>query len=516
MDDVDTVSGTVTWKVDDPRFTVTNGMLALTQKIDYDGDDGESSVTVNLTANDGANDSMQKAVTVTINAVNDNAPMVSVDVAGLMSLDEGTFAAETDTGVTVAVSDGDGDTPMPTVSDSRFAVKGGKLVIAAGSMFDYEMAADQIIALTIDANDGVNDAESQSVTVTFGDVNDNAPELKVTANDGKTAAVPIYNRIEGDVSANELTNHMVKVSDEDSHDLPVAMVSDDRFFIDANGYLQIKAGTSFDFETAADKVITLDITADDGENAVAKYTITVNIANRDEAPVITGDRNPSLVMGPYGDGHKDVTTLTAEDPDNPDTALSTVHWTETTNPNRDVWTWTENKDGDKFTLGMKKTFLGKGGPDEEGRQLTGQDTVDTADDTYAGYTGYTADDAATLKRHVVDADDAELDERAIVRVRQTVDTITTDEHLATYRTYSVQPTTTHINAATGTEKTAGKPGSESFVPRFDDLTNNTLSYPTDTKKEGRLLTDAEIHAGITNTPGQPPPWRNELRQEGSS
>ena len=482
--DVDTVGDAVTWSVDNDRFSIdADGYLTLAEGFDYDGDDGVKSVTVNVTANDGANDSMPQAVTVTINAVNDNTPEIAVDATAKMDKAEGTFAAATSTGVTVSVTDGDGDTVTPTVSgDSRFAIDAtGNLVIAAGSTFDYETDADKSIMLTIMANDGMHDAMSQSVTVMFTDENDSAPMLAVTDNKGGTA-VTVVTRDEGTVSANTPTDHKIVVSDADTHDLPTAMVSDDRFMIDANGYLTIKGGSVFDFETAADKSIALEISADDGTNAKATYTITFNIANVDERPVITGEANPTLVMGPRGDGQKNVTTLKAVDPDNPNKSLPSVEWTVRTNPTTSVWSWTPNSAGDEFSLGMAAgTFLGDGGP------------------AAGSYTGYTADDAKTLARHVVDADDAELDAREVVRPKQIVDTITTSEHLATYRTYSVKPTKAHVGAATNTEEADGKPGTESFIPRFGELTDGPAAtdviHPSSTVA-GRLLTDAEIHAGI--------------------
>ena len=485
--DTDDVNGTLTWSVDNDRFSIdADGYLTLAQGFDYDGADGVKSVTVNVTASDGANDSMQQAVTVTINAVNDNTPEIAVDAAAQMDQAEGTFAAATSTGVTVSVTDGDGDTVTPTVSgDSRFAIDAtGNLVIAAGSTFDYEMDADKSIMLTIMANDGMHDAMSQSVTVMFTDENDSAPMLTVTDNKGDTA-VTVVTRDEGTVSANTPTDHKIVVSDADTHDLPTAMVSDDRFMIDANGYLTIKGGSVFDFETAADKSIALEISADDGTNAKATYTITFNIANVDERPVITGEANPTLVMGPRGDGQTKITTLKAVDPDNPNKALPSVEWTVRTNPTTSVWSWTPNSAGDELSLGMAAgTFLGDGGP------------------AAGNYTGYTADDAKTLARHVVDADDAELDAREVVRPKQIVDTITTSEHLATYRTYSVQPTKHHKDTAQVGE--TGRPGTESFIPTFGELTDGPTAttdvvYPDSTATPavaGRLLTDAEINAGI--------------------
>ena len=478
--DPDTIGDAPMWTVDDNRFAINaDGYLILNEALDYDGADGVMSVTVQVTASDGTNDSMPTNIMVSINAVNDNTPVITV--AGTqVDLNEGTFEAAMSTGVTVSVADGDGDMPSPMVDDVRFTIDAdGNLVIAAGSSFDYEMKTDQSVALTITANDGANDAEARKTIVMFMDVNDNAPMLTVTDNKGGPA-LKVVTRDEGEVSANTPTDHKVVVSDVDSHDLPAATVSDGRFMIDENGYLTIMAGSVFNFEDEADKTISLEITADDGDNMAEPYTVTFNIANVDEPPIIEGERNPELVMGPYGDGNKDVTTLTATDPDNPDEPF-VVRWTNPSNPDATVWEWTENRDGDKYTLSMKAgTFLGNGGPAAQAAAVSPDPAV--------AYTGYTADDVETLRRHVVDVDDAELDERAIVRVRQIVDTIETSTALATYGTYSVDPSKAHVDGATVAEQAMGKPGMEMFVPDFDELTNDTI--------DNRLLTNDEIHVGI--------------------
>ena len=501
--DADTVGDAVMWSVDDSRFTIdADGYLTLNQAINYDGADGEMSVTVMITASDGTLDSTE-TVTVTINPVNDNAPEIMVDASARMDQMEGTFADATDTGVMVSVTDGDGDMPSPMVDDPRFTIDAnGNLMIAAGAMFDYEMMADQSITLTITANDGMNDAEAQTVMVMFTDVNDNAPMLTVTDNQGGVA-LKVVVRDEGEVSANTPTNHKVVVTDADSHETPPAMVSDSRFMIDENGYLTIVAGSDFNFEDDADKSITLEITADDGENMADPYTITFNIANVDEAPIIEGNRNPELVMGPYGDGNKDVTTLTATDPDNPNEPF-VVRWSNPSRADNDngvVWKWEENTDGDKYTLMMNPgTFLGKGGP---AAQSAADSSVSPAVEA-VNYTGYTADDAGNLRRHIVDVDDAELDERAIVLVMQKADTITTSSALATYGTYSVDPSKTHVDGATVAEQamTPPRPGTEMFIPNFDELTDSTIVNTAangSTPADNRLLDNAEIHAGIARS-----------------
>ena len=477
--DPDTIGDAPMWTVDDNRFAINaDGYLVLKEgeALDYDGADGVMSVPVQVTASDGTNVSMPINIMVSINAVNDNTPVITV--AGTqVALNEGMFDAAMSTGFTVSVADGDGDMPSPmVVDDDRFTITDGNLVIAAGSSFDYEMKTDQSVSLTITANDGANDAEARKTIVRFMDVNDNAPMLTVTDNKDGTA-VNVVNLDEGEVSADYLTDHKVAVSDADSGEAPTPMVSDPRFKIDENGYLMIKAGESFNFEEDADKSIELQITADDGENMVATYTITFNIANVDEPPTIEGNQKPELVMGPRGDGKEDVTTLTATDPDNPDEPF-VVRWSVTENPNEDVWEWKANDAGNKYTLKMKQgTFLGQAGPGAQAAAANGGEAV--------AYTGYTADDAGVLPRHhLVDVDDAELDKRAPVQVMQKVDTIETSPALDMYGTYS---RTVGEGAAAVTTV---------VLPSFDELTDaEVVKMGTD----NRVLNDEEMTAGATRT-----------------
>ena len=156
-------------------------------------------------------------------------------------------------------------------------------------------------------------------------------------------------------------------------------------------------------------------------------------------------------------------------------------------------TWSPSANRDQNTLRMNAgSFLGWGGPQTNPRHPTDRAT--------GPYTGYTADNAGNLRTHAVTADDGEMDLRTIVQIEQMVDTITTSPELATAGTYMVAPTTAHSRAATVDEQSRGIPGSQSFLPSFDDLTGPGVFNPTTTTSAAprRLLTDADIHNGISN------------------
>ena len=127
-------------------------------------------------------------ITVAVNNLNDNAPVISLEGGQNQvqnPLDEGLYSIDTDTGYRYTASDADGGTSTLRVSgddQDRFRFDAsGKLQIKAGAEFDYETPADRAITLTITATDsgvglGSSAAATHEVTITFGDVNEASPE----------------------------------------------------------------------------------------------------------------------------------------------------------------------------------------------------------------------------------------------------------------------------------------------------------------------------------------------------
>ena len=138
-------------------------------------------------------------ITVAVNNVNDNAPVISREGGQNQvqnPLDEGLYSIDTDTGYSYTASDADGGTSTLRVSgdvQDRFAIDAsGNLQIKAGAEFDYKTPADRAITLTITATDsGVGSgnppvAATQEVIITFGDANDAptaTPRAGISTND---------------------------------------------------------------------------------------------------------------------------------------------------------------------------------------------------------------------------------------------------------------------------------------------------------------------------------------------
>ena len=237
-------------------------------------------------------------ITVTVNNVNDNAPVITHSGRQTPLL-EGTFSVDTNTRYRYTASDADGGTSRLTLSGDpreRFQIDtNGNLQIKANSEFDYENPDDSSITLTITAADsGVGSGNqpintTETVTIRLRNINDNPP---VITQSGRQ--VPLD---EGTFSSDTNTGYSYTVSDADTpRALLIPRVSGDlqnRFAIDASGNLQIKAGSEFNYESLDEGAITLTITATDsgvgpGSPAVTDTeTVIITFGDVNEAPTAT-------------------------------------------------------------------------------------------------------------------------------------------------------------------------------------------------------------------------------------
>ena len=238
------------------------------------------------------------AITVTVNNVNDNLPMIE-QLGSQIPLLEGTFSVDTNTRYHYTASDADGGTSRLTLSGDpreRFQIDtNGNLQIKANSEFDYENPDDSSITLTITAADsGVGSGNqpintTETVTIRLRNINDNPP---VITQSGRQAPLD-----EGTFSSDTNTGYSYTVSDADTpRALLIPSVSGDpqnRFAIDASGNLQIKAGSEFNYESLDEGAITLTITATDsgvgpGSPAVTDTeTVIITFGDVNEAPTAT-------------------------------------------------------------------------------------------------------------------------------------------------------------------------------------------------------------------------------------
>jgi hypothetical protein len=172
--DVDTVGGPVTYSVtggaDAAKFTVVNGVLQFVTAPDYETQ--AHSYTVQVTANDGANNSVAQTLTVSVGDVNDNKPVIT------SSATPGPVLENTKAVVTLASTDVDTVGGPVTYSitggadAAKFEIVNGVLQFITAP--DYETDA-HTYAVQVTANDGANNSVVQNLTVSVTDVNDNKP-----------------------------------------------------------------------------------------------------------------------------------------------------------------------------------------------------------------------------------------------------------------------------------------------------------------------------------------------------
>jgi hypothetical protein len=219
-----------------------------------------------------------QTVTIMIQNALDSPPTITQS-GSQYTLNEGGYYRPVNTGYSYSATDIDGGLPVLSVSGDphdRFEMSDEILRIKSGSVFDYDTLTDRSITLTITATDtqGIQNA-TDTVTITFSDVLlDNPPVISRT-----TSSV---NLNEGIYTQTTNTGFRYTASDADGK-TPVLSVSGDiwdRFELDGNGNLQIKANTSFDYETVADRSITLTITATDPEGVQnTSETVAISFAD---------------------------------------------------------------------------------------------------------------------------------------------------------------------------------------------------------------------------------------------
>ena len=399
VDAADTLSYSVSG-TDAADFSIdrSTGVLTFAAAPDYETPadaDTDNVYNITVSVSDGTvSDSTDVAVTVT-NA-NDAVPVVT-RTGTQATLSEGTFASATNTGYSYSATDADGGTPALSVSgDTRFEIVGGVLRIKAGSSFDYETAADRSIDLTVTAADtGTGSGTSpgkgtDTVTITFGNVNDTVPVITRT---GTQATLN-----EGSFASATNTGYSYSATDADGGTPALSVSGDNRFEI-VGGVLRIKAGSSFDYETAADRSIDLTVTAADTGTGTgtspgnATETVTITIGAVDEGDAVY------TVTGTLESGEVLTASQSTADPDGLTGTVSYQWQSKTGNA-----AWADISGATAATYTLKAGDVGKqirvqvsytdGGGTSESLTITPSGTVAAGIDWTSGTTATAAENHA--------------------------------------------------------------------------------------------------------------------------
>ena len=320
---------TFTWSITDGNtndaFAINAGTGELTVNTSSELDtETTPSYSLSITVSDGANTSNVKIVTIGVNDLNDNAPIITASQS--FSVDENS-ANDTSVGTVVAT---DADATATTYQDweitggntsNAFAIdsSSGELTVADASQLDYEGGAISY-TLSLTVSDGTNTSSAETVTINVNDLNDNLPIIT-----GSQSFSVDEN------SANATSVGTVALSDADSDAINTFTWSitdgntNDAFAINA-GTGELTVNTSSELDTETTPSYSLSITVSDGANTsnVKIVTIGVNDLN-DNAPIITASQSFSVDENSAND--TSVGTVVATDADA--TATTYQDWTIT-------------------------------------------------------------------------------------------------------------------------------------------------------------------------------------------
>ncbi|AFY32911.1 DUF4347 domain-containing protein [Calothrix sp. PCC 7507] len=178
----------------------------------------------------------------------------------------------------------------------RFALNGNQIVVANGSLLDFESSKSHVIRVRTNDNNGGKFEKDLTINIT--DVNE-AP-----------TTVTINNTTVAENSAGAIIGSL-SVTDPDAGSSHTFSVNDDRFEV-KNGQLKLKDGISLDFEATPN--IQLQVTAtDNGTPALSKtQSFAIAVTDVNEAPTTVTINNTTVAENTAG---AIIGSLSVTDPD---------------------------------------------------------------------------------------------------------------------------------------------------------------------------------------------------------
>ncbi|WFE87585.1 cadherin domain-containing protein [Roseibium porphyridii] len=312
------VSDTVSYSVDDSRFSVDgSGVVTVASGASFDAEtEGSIDVTVTATSTDGS--TSQESFTISV---------ADVDEAGVSAVSDTDTAANTiaedagegaQVGITALATDADAtDTVSYSVDDARFAVDGnGVVTVASGASFDAETEGSVDVTVTATSTDGSTSQET--FTISVSDIDE--ADVSAVADTDTNANTIAENAGEGtQVGITALA------TDTDVSDSVSYSVDDSRFSVDGNGVVTVASGASFDAETEGSVDVTVTATSTDGSTSQETFTISVSdVDEADVSAVADTDTNANTIAENAGEGAQVGITALATDADATDTVSYSV------------------------------------------------------------------------------------------------------------------------------------------------------------------------------------------------
>jgi hypothetical protein len=270
-----------------------------------------TSYTLTLTVSDGVNTSSTETVTVDVNAINDNTPVVTTS----QSFDIAEDIANSGAVGTALATDSDAGTTFSSWTEiggtgaAIFEINAGSgaITVTDNSAINYEATTSYTYTVTV--SDGSNTSATETITINITDINDATPVIttsqtfSVNEDVANTTSVGTVVVGDGDITATTYSAWTITLGNTNSV-----------FAINGStGEIIVNDANELDFESI--ESYTLTLTVSDGVNTSSTETVVVDVnAINDEVPTITSTSTVSI-----DENTSDVIFLTATDGDVPST-----------------------------------------------------------------------------------------------------------------------------------------------------------------------------------------------------
>ncbi len=293
--DVDSGTTYSSWSItggnDDAIFTInpTSGEITVADNSNLDFE-STTSYTLSVTVSDGVNTSMVESVSVNVNDVNDEVPVIIASQSFSVKED-----ADNNTSVgSVLVSDADAGTTYSSWTiiggndDAIFAISptGGEIFIDDNSHLSFMSA--EVYNLSIHVSDGLNVSQTEYVTVNIINVNNNAPVItpnqKFTISEDATNTTIIGRVLASDADVATFYSNWTIVSGNEDAVFSIHSGS---------GEISVEDNSNLDFESTS--VYILGISVSDGLHTSSVETVRIDVEDiNDEAPIVVASQSFSL------------------------------------------------------------------------------------------------------------------------------------------------------------------------------------------------------------------------------
>ncbi len=262
---VATDAGTVNYDLggaDAASFDFNSNSGVLTFKVSPDFET-QSSYKVSITATDEADNSTSQDITITVNDLDEVAPVFTSDSS--TSVDENT-AATTTIYTAVATDEGTVTYSLGGTDAGSFDFNTSNGVLTFKALPDFETQSSYTVSIT--ATDEADNSTSQDIMITINDLDEVAPVFtsgtSISVDENIATTTTIYTAVAADEGT---VTYSIGGADAGSFD-----------FNTSSGVLTFKE--SPDFETQSN--YTVNITATDGAGNSASQDVTITVNDQDE------------------------------------------------------------------------------------------------------------------------------------------------------------------------------------------------------------------------------------------